>query len=102
ARSNKTQRRRRVLGLGGNAAALIAADADLDWAAERCVAAGFGYAGQVCIKVQRVFVEAQAHPAFVEKLLARTKAVPIGDPADERTVCGPVIDDRSAERITAW
>ncbi len=91
-----------LLELGGNAAALIGADADLDWAAERCVAAGFGYAGQVCIKVQRLFVEAQAHAAFMEKLLARTKAVPTGDPADERTVCGPVIDDRSAERITAW
>lgn len=93
---------RALLELGGNAAALVGADADLDWAAERCAAAGFGYAGQVCIKVQRVFVEAQVHAAFVEKLLARTKAVPTGDPADERTVCGPVIDDRSAERITAW
>src|SRR5262249_33112605 len=61
---------RPILELGGNAAALIASDADLDWAAERCVAAGFGYAGQVCIKVQRVFVEAPAHDAFVEKLLA--------------------------------
>jgi len=91
-----------LLELGGNAAALIAADADLDWAAERCVAAGFGYAGQVCIKVQRVYVEKQAHGAFLEKLLARTKAVATGDPADERTVCGPVIDDRSAARITAW
>jgi glyceraldehyde-3-phosphate dehydrogenase (NADP+) len=91
-----------LLELGGNAAALVGADADLDWAAERCVAAGFGYAGQVCIKVQRVLVEAPAHAAFVEKLLARTKAVPVGDPADERTVCGPVIDDRSAARITEW
>ncbi|HUM12685.1 MAG TPA: aldehyde dehydrogenase family protein [Myxococcaceae bacterium] len=91
-----------LLELGGNAAVLVAADADLDWAVERCVAAGFGYAGQVCIKVQRVFVEAPVHAAFMEKLLGRTRAVPSGDPADERTVCGPVIDDRSAERITAW
>jgi len=93
---------RALLELGGNAAALIAADADLDYAADRCVAAGFGYAGQVCIKVQRVFVEAPAHAAFLEKLLARTRSVPTGDPADERTVCGPVIDDRSAARITSW
>src|SRR5215831_8166621 len=78
-----------LLELGGNAAALIGADADLDWAAQRCVAAGFGYAGQVCIKVQRIYVEKQAHAAFLERLLARTKAVPTGDPADERTVCGP-------------
>jgi len=91
-----------LLELGGNSAALVGADADLDWAAERCVAAGFGYAGQVCIKVQRVLVEAPAHAAFVEKLLARTKAVPVGNPSDERTVCGPVIDDRSAARITEW
>jgi len=91
-----------LLELGGNAAALVGADADLDWAAERCAAAGFGYAGQVCIKVQRVFVEAEAHGAFLEKLLARARAVPTGDPADERTVCGPVIDDRSAGRIAAW
>jgi glyceraldehyde-3-phosphate dehydrogenase (NADP+) len=91
-----------LLELGGNAAVVVGADADLDYAVERCVAAGFGYAGQVCIKVQRIYVERQAHPAFVEKLVARTKAVPTGDPADERTVCGPVIDDRSAERITAW
>jgi len=47
-------------------------------------------------------VEKQAHGAFLEKLLARTKAVPTGDPADERTVCGPVIDDRAAARITQW
>ncbi len=93
---------RALLELGGNAAALVGADADLDWAAERCVAAGFGYAGQVCIKVQRVLVEAPAHGAFLERLLARAKAVPTGDPAEERTVCGPVIDDRSAERIGAW
>jgi glyceraldehyde-3-phosphate dehydrogenase (NADP+) len=93
---------RALLELGGNAAALVGADSDLDWAAQRCVAAGFGYAGQVCIKVQRVYVEAQAHGTFVEKLLERTKSVATGDPADERTVCGPVIDDRSAERITSW
>jgi len=91
-----------LLELGGNAAVLVGADADLDWAAERCVAAGFGYAGQVCIKVQRVYVEQKAHGAFLEKVLARTRAVPTGDPADERTVCGPVIDDRSAGRITEW
>ena len=93
---------RALLELGGNAAVLVAADADLDWAVERCVAAGFGYAGQVCIKVQRVLVEAPAHAAFLERLLGRARAVPTGDPADERTVCGPVIDDRSAARIAAW
>jgi glyceraldehyde-3-phosphate dehydrogenase (NADP+) len=91
-----------VLELGGNAAVLVSADAELDWAAERCVAGGFGYAGQVCIKVQRIFVERPVYQAFLERFLARARAVQSGDPSEEATLCGPVIDDASAERITAW
>src|SRR5262249_20127973 len=91
-----------LLELGGNAAVLVAADADLDWTAERCVSAGFGYAGQVCIKVQRVYVEEKVHGPFLERALGRTKVAVTGAPADERTLCGPVIDDRAAARITAW
>jgi acyl-CoA reductase-like NAD-dependent aldehyde dehydrogenase len=91
-----------VLELGGNAAVLIAADADLDWAAERCVAGGFGYAGQVCIKVQRVYVERPVYAGFLERFLAGARAVRTGDPGEEATVCGPVIDEASAQRITSW
>ncbi len=91
-----------VLELGGNAAVLVSADADLDWAAERCTAAGFGYAGQVCIKVQRIYVERPVYDAFLERFLAKVRTLHTGDPSLESTVCGPVIDDASAERITAW
>jgi acyl-CoA reductase-like NAD-dependent aldehyde dehydrogenase len=93
---------RALLELGGNAAALVGADADLDWAAERCVAAAFGYAGQVCIKVQRLYVERGVYSDFLERLLARSRAVRVGDPSEEGTLCGPVIDDKSAERISSW
>ncbi len=91
-----------LLELGGNAAALVAADADLDWAAQRCATAGFGYAGQVCIKVQRIYVERPVYADFLQRFLAGARAIPTGDPALETTVCGPVIDDRSAERICTW
>lgn len=91
-----------LLELGGNAAVLVASDADLDWAAERCVIGGFGYAGQVCIKVQRVYVEASVYEGFLERFVARARGVGTGDPSLETTLCGPVIDDASAERITAW
>jgi acyl-CoA reductase-like NAD-dependent aldehyde dehydrogenase len=91
-----------LLELGGNAAVLVAADADLDWAAERCVAGGFGYAGQVCIKVQRAYVERDVYQAFLERFVARSRSVATGDPSLETTLCGPVIDDASAERIMAW
>jgi acyl-CoA reductase-like NAD-dependent aldehyde dehydrogenase len=91
-----------LLELGGNAAVLVAADADLDWAAERCVAGGFGYAGQVCIKVQRAYVERAVYERFLERFVAEARGVRTGDPSLETTLCGPVIDDASAERITAW
>jgi acyl-CoA reductase-like NAD-dependent aldehyde dehydrogenase len=91
-----------LLELGGNAAVLVAADADLDWAAERCVAGGFGYAGQVCIKVQRIYVERPVYASFLERFVARAATVRAADPSLESTLCGPVIDDVSAERISAW
>jgi acyl-CoA reductase-like NAD-dependent aldehyde dehydrogenase len=91
-----------ALELGGNASVLVCEDADLDWAAARCALGGLGYAGQVCIKVQRIYVEAGVHDAFLERLLARVKATRMGDPRDEETVVGPVIDDAAAQRIEAW
>ena len=89
-----------VLELGGNAAAIVCADANLDDAAKRLAASAFGYAGQVCIKVQRIIVEAPVYDAFDGKL--REQKIAAGDPAREDTVLGPVIDDRSADRIEAW
>ena len=58
-----------VLELGGNAGVIVHCDADLAWAAERCVAGGFGYAGQTCISVQRILVERPAFAKFSDLLL---------------------------------
>lgn len=91
-----------VLELGGNAAVIVCEDAALDWAAERCALGGFNYAGQVCIKVQRIFVEERVYEPFVAKLVEWARKVGVGDPAEETTVVGPVIDDRAAERISDW
>ena len=91
-----------ALELGGNAAVLVCDDADLDWAAQRCALGGLSYAGQVCIKVQRIYVEAAVHEAFLERLQARVREARMGDPRDEHTVVGPVIDDASAQRIESW
>jgi glyceraldehyde-3-phosphate dehydrogenase (NADP+) len=91
-----------ILELGGNAAAIVCADTDLDEAAEKCVFGAFAYAGQVCISIQRIFVERAARDRFVERLLDRTRRLVVGDPLDERTDMGPLIDERSAERIAGW
>lgn len=91
-----------VLELGGNAAAIVGPDADLDWAATRLASSAFAYAGQVCISVQRIFVHASVRADFTERLIAKSRALPVGDPLDERTVVGPVIDDGAAQRLAAW
>ncbi len=95
-------RKRVALELGGNAAALVCSDADLGWAAQRVALGSYAQAGQVCIKVQRIFVQRERYEDFLALLLAEIGKIAVGDPNDEATVVGPVIDDRSAERIAAW
>ena len=93
---------RAVLELGGNAAAIVRHDADLVRAAKRLAVGAFAYAGQVCIKVQRIVVEAPVWDRFVAAFLAEVDALGVGDPSLEATTIGPVIDAAAAVRIEAW
>ncbi len=98
----KCGKKKVVLELGGNAAVVIEPDADLDYVAQRCVTGGFSYAGQTCISVQRIFVHESVAAAFTEQLVARVQRLETGDPCDERTVVGPLIDPGAAQRIEGW
>jgi len=91
-----------VLELGGNAAAVVAADADLAWAAKRCAVGSFAQAGQVCIKVQRIYVERPAYDEFAELYRRETDALGVGDPTRQATIVGPMIDAAAADRVMAW
>jgi acyl-CoA reductase-like NAD-dependent aldehyde dehydrogenase len=91
-----------VLELGGNAAVIVHSDADLAYAADRCVAGGFGYAGQTCISVQRILVEHSVYGKFTDLLVEGVKKLKSGDPLDESTDVGPVIRESDAVRTTAW
>jgi len=91
-----------TLELGGNAAAAIHSDADLDFAAERCAVAGFSYAGQSCIAVQRILVHKSVFDSFLQKFIERTKKLKTGDPLDEATDIGPLIRASDAERASNW
>jgi len=91
-----------VLELGGNAAAVVAADADLAWAAKRCAAGSFAQAGQVCIKVQRIYVERPVFERFEELYRRETEALAVGDPTGAATVVGPMIDTAAADRVMSW
>lgn len=98
----KCGKKKVTLELGGNAGVVIEPDADLDLAAKRCAAGGFGYAGQTCISVQRVFVHQSVVEAFTTKLLMHVARLKAGDPTDETTTIGPVIDQAAAHRIENW
>jgi glyceraldehyde-3-phosphate dehydrogenase (NADP+) len=95
-------KKRVVLELGGNAAAIVLADADVDHAAARCAVGGYYQAGQSCISVQRVIVQSEVYARFRDALVDRTKATAWGDPAADGTVSGPVIDAPNADRVVAW
>lgn len=95
-------KKRVVLELGGNAAAIVLPDADLEDAAARCASGGYYQAGQSCISVQRVIVHKDVFARFRDALADRARATPFGDPAEDATVCGPLIDEGNAERVVAW
>jgi len=91
-----------VLELGGNAAVIVHSDADVAYAAERCVAGGFGYAGQTCISVQRILVEQSVYGKFTDLLVEGVKILKSGDPLDETTDVGPLIRESDAIRTSNW
>ncbi|HEY7530924.1 MAG TPA: aldehyde dehydrogenase family protein [Gemmatimonadota bacterium] len=95
-------RKKVALELGGNAAILVEPDADLDLAAARCTLGGYSYAGQSCISVQRILVHEDVYDAFVERFVARVAALRTGDPLDETTDVGPLIDEANAVRAQSW
>jgi acyl-CoA reductase-like NAD-dependent aldehyde dehydrogenase len=96
-------RKRVLLELGGNAALIVHSDwHDLDEAALRTAHAAFGYAGQSCISVQRVFVERKIFQTFLWKLVEITATLIPGDPSDESTEVGPLIRLSDAERVESW
>jgi acyl-CoA reductase-like NAD-dependent aldehyde dehydrogenase len=97
-------RKKVTLELGGNAACIIDADPgkSLDEVVERLAFGAYYQSGQSCISVQRILVHRELHDALAKKLVAAVKKLKVGDPRDEATSIGPVIDEASARRIDGW
>ncbi|MGP1674526.1 MAG: aldehyde dehydrogenase family protein, partial [Candidatus Limnocylindrales bacterium] len=91
-----------VLELGGNAAVIVDASADLDWAVRRSLVGAFAYAGQVCISVQRMFIHETVWDAFMKAFLAGVARIKAGDPLDPTTDIGPMVDEHQAARTQSW
>jgi len=94
--------RRTQMELGSIAFTILAEDADLERALPRVVSAAYRKAGQVCTSIQVLLVHRSLQADVEERLGALVRALPCGDPADPRTVVGPVISEAEAERIESW
>ncbi|MGE4396278.1 MAG: aldehyde dehydrogenase family protein [Sulfurimonas sp.] len=90
------------LELGGNAATYIDESADLDIAASKCAIGAFVNSGQVCISLQRIYVNAKIYDEFAQKMAQHTKKLVVGSPYDDDTFMGPLIDDEACKRAMGW
>jgi acyl-CoA reductase-like NAD-dependent aldehyde dehydrogenase len=95
-------RKKVSLELGNSTPLIVMDDADVEKAAAAIAAGGFGYAGQSCISVQRVYAHESVHDQLVEALVPKVKALKVGDPLDPATQVGPVIDHDNRDRIKEW
>ncbi len=95
-------RKRVTLELGGNAATVVDETADLARAAARCAYGAFAFSGQVCISVQRILVQEGVHERFCGLFLAELAHLRPGDPLDEETTIGPLINEAAARRTEEW
>jgi len=95
-------RKRVNLELGNATPVVVEADADIEEAATKLAANAFSFAGQSCISVQRIYVKREAYDAFVSRFVPKVQALKVGDPAEEDTDVGPVIDEDARDRIVSW
>ena len=91
-----------ALELGSIAGTIVCADGDLDRAAGRIANSAFRRAGQACTSTQRLFVHRSVLEPFLERFLAATRALKVGDPRDPQTVVGPMISEAEATRAETW
>ncbi len=98
----RAPRKRVLLELGNSTPAIVDGHADVEAAAAKLAANAFSFAGQSCISVQRIYVERRVYNGFLDSFLGHVGELVVGDPADEQTDVGPVIDETARKRILAW
>jgi len=98
----KAHKKKVTLELGGNAAVVIEPDANLDLALPRTVLGAYSYSGQVCISIQRIFLHEKVYDRFMAEFVKATQSLKMGDPLDEETDVGPMINLAAAEQTEEW
>ncbi|MEK6756992.1 MAG: aldehyde dehydrogenase family protein [Bacteroidota bacterium] len=99
---SKAGKKKVLLELGGNAGVIIDRSANVDDAVKKNLSGSFVYSGQVCIRVQRIYVHEDIYDDYRERFIQATKSLKAGDPKDPDTVVGPVINNEALERIISW
>jgi len=97
--SRKAGIKKLLLELGGNAPMVILDDADLDYAVESAVFGSFYNSGQICMIANRIIIDSSIAATFTDAFVERTRALPVGDPADPATFIGPVISRRQLDSV---
>ena len=98
----RAARKKVNLELGNATPVIVEADADLEETATKLAANAFAFAGQSCISVQRIYVDRRAYDDFVGRFIPKVERLKVGDPADDDTDVGPVIDEDARDRIVSW
>ena len=98
----KAHKKKVTLELGGNAAVIVEPDANLDFALPRIILGAFSYSGQICISIQRIFLHEQIYDRFMADFIDATQKLKMGDPLEEDTDIGPMINLGAAEQTEEW
>lgn len=91
-----------VLELGGNAAAIVHKDADIAATVQKLIVGGYAYSGQVCIHTQRIFIHKDKYAEFRELYCQEVEKLRVGDPSDKDTRYSVMIDEKNARRVENW
>jgi acyl-CoA reductase-like NAD-dependent aldehyde dehydrogenase len=94
--------RKITLELGSNAALIIEPSVPIEKIAKRCVEGAFSFSGQVCISLQRIYINRKMYNEFVAAFVAETKKLKVGNPLDETTDIGSMINPGEVKRIVGW
>ena len=98
----RAPRKKVGLELGNNAPVIVEPDADLELAATKIVAGGFGYSGQTCISVQRVYAHDSIRDELVDRVVTKVEGLVVGDPMDDTTDVSALINAGERDRIVGW
>jgi acyl-CoA reductase-like NAD-dependent aldehyde dehydrogenase len=94
--------KRVTLELGSNSAVIVEDDADLNEAVPRCVAGSFAHSGQVCISIQRIYLNAKIRGEFLERFIEGARKLSMGHPHEASTDISSLITEAEAQRVEGW